>query len=282
MEGTVSPEQNKALAYEFFALFTASNIASALAMMTDDATWLIPGKPDRMPTAGLYSKDRIERLFHAMLKQLQDGLRMTVKSAIAEGDHVALEVESQGDLKNGRLYRQQYHFLMEFGTARSVQCASTWTHNTHTTSGSRPPNSRPPSAISRPSPRRSRRSASIHRETSSRLRVHSEPIGLSFRRGVSTSATTGDLFGGEAGLAAGARQSGGGLTSRLAGPTTGAALAAGADLDRRAAHGRVDVPALRCRCSGPAASAASASRAAVTPRPPSRLGRLPTDTPMPP
>ena len=111
---TMNPEQNKAIAYDFFARFSASDLAGALAMMTDDATWLIPGKPDRMPTAGLYSKERIARLFHAMLKQLRDGLKMTVTSAVAEGNHVALEVESKGDLKNGRLYRQQYHFVFEF------------------------------------------------------------------------------------------------------------------------------------------------------------------------
>ena len=82
--------------------------------MTEDATWLIPGRRDRMPTAGLYTKERIARLFHAMLKQLKEGLRMTVLGSIAEGDRVALEVESSGDLKNGRLYRQQYHIVMEF------------------------------------------------------------------------------------------------------------------------------------------------------------------------
>jgi ketosteroid isomerase-like protein len=110
----MSTEQNKAVAYEFFARFTASDLEGALATMTDDATWLIPGKPDRLPIAGLYSKERIARLFQAMLNQLQSGLHMSVKSAIAENDYVALEVESHGDLKNGRAYRQQYHFIVEF------------------------------------------------------------------------------------------------------------------------------------------------------------------------
>ena len=105
---------NKEVARAFFARLSASDIAGALALMTDDATWLIPGKPERMPTAGSYSKERLGRLFHTMLKQLPQGLKMTVKDAIAEGDRVALEVESQGDLKNGRRYRQQYHFAMEF------------------------------------------------------------------------------------------------------------------------------------------------------------------------
>jgi ketosteroid isomerase-like protein len=38
-----------------------------------------------------------------------------MSSSLAEGDRVALEVTSSGDLKNGRLYRQEYHFLLEFG-----------------------------------------------------------------------------------------------------------------------------------------------------------------------
>ena len=82
--------------------------------MTDDATWWIPGKPELSPTAGLYQKDRITKLFHAMLKQLKSGLKMTPKGMVAEGDRVAVEVVSEGDLKNGRLYRQEYHMLLEF------------------------------------------------------------------------------------------------------------------------------------------------------------------------
>jgi hypothetical protein len=60
-----------------------------------------------MPTAGSYSKERIARLFYAMAGSLQNGLHMTVNSVLAEGNHVAAEVQSQGDLKNGRLFRQQ-------------------------------------------------------------------------------------------------------------------------------------------------------------------------------
>ena len=105
---------NKNVARDFFARFSASDIEGALALMTDDATWLIPGKPERMPTAGLYSKERIRKLFYTMLKQLESGLQLTVKSIVAEGDRIALEAESSGDLKNGRRYRQQYHFLLEF------------------------------------------------------------------------------------------------------------------------------------------------------------------------
>jgi len=109
-----TPAQNKQTAEEFFARFTASDLDGALALMTDDATWWIPGKPEATPTAGLYPKDRIARLFRTMLGRLRTGLKMTVVGAIAEGDRVAVEVRSEGDLTNDRQYRQEYHMLMMF------------------------------------------------------------------------------------------------------------------------------------------------------------------------
>lgn len=55
---------------------------------------------------------QLARLFYNMADQLKDGLRMTIKSMIAEGDSVAIEAESLGELKNGRVYNQQYHILI--------------------------------------------------------------------------------------------------------------------------------------------------------------------------
>ena len=110
----MSTQRNRAAAHRFFELFSASDIEGALALMTDDATWRIPGKQELTPTAGVYNKQRIGRLFYRMIDNLAGGLRMTVLSSLAEGDRVAVEATSSGDLKNGRLYRQEYHFLMEF------------------------------------------------------------------------------------------------------------------------------------------------------------------------
>src|SRR3954463_6492495 len=89
---------NKQIAIELFERFTRSDIPGVLDLMTDDATWLIPGKAELSPSAGLYDKRKIGKLFNIMLGRLKSGLKMTVKSAIAEGDNVAIEVESAGDL----------------------------------------------------------------------------------------------------------------------------------------------------------------------------------------
>ena len=105
-------QHNKQLAARFFERFDANDIDGALALMSDDATWWLAGKPDRIPGVGLLDKASIARLFRRMTARLEDGLRMQVVGAIAEGDAVALEVRSHGVLKNGRVYENEYHTLM--------------------------------------------------------------------------------------------------------------------------------------------------------------------------
>lgn len=110
--------ENKQLASEFFARFSANDIAGALDLLTDDASWWIAGKPDQLPAAGAHSKEQIARVLFGMAGQLKDGLRMTVKSLIAEGDRVAVEVESYGKLQSGRVYNNEYHFLLTIRAGR--------------------------------------------------------------------------------------------------------------------------------------------------------------------
>jgi uncharacterized protein len=105
-------ELNKQAAQAFYQRFSESDIPGVMATMTDDATFWIAGKPHAGAPTGELSKAQIERVFLAMLGRLKSGLEMTVSSAIAEGDKVALEVVSYGELKDGAVYNQQYHVLM--------------------------------------------------------------------------------------------------------------------------------------------------------------------------
>jgi ketosteroid isomerase-like protein len=104
--------QNKQLAARLFERFTAGDLPGVMDLMAPDVNWWIAGKPGQLPVVGDHDRQRIERLFRRMTAQLKGPLCMTVKSAIAEGDRVAMEVESRGELLNGRLYEQQYHFLI--------------------------------------------------------------------------------------------------------------------------------------------------------------------------
>lgn len=104
----------KQLTHQLFERFSASDIPGVMATMTEDATWLAAGKPALLPAAGLYDKARLELLFNRMFARLKSGLQMKVRETIAEGERVAVEVESSGDLTNGREYRQQYCFVLTF------------------------------------------------------------------------------------------------------------------------------------------------------------------------
>ena len=108
----MSTEQNRKVAAEFFARIDGNDVPGALGLLAEDATYWIAGDKAVIPSAGEHDKNGMSKLFHLMGKAFKDGLRMTVKGTTAEGDRVALEVESRGELKNGRVYQQKYHILM--------------------------------------------------------------------------------------------------------------------------------------------------------------------------
>jgi uncharacterized protein len=108
----MSTEQNKQVVAEFFGRFNARDLAGALDLLANDVNWWIVGKPEVLPAAGDHNKEQITALLTNMARQLENGLEMTVKGTIAEGDKVAVELESYGALKNGRVYNNLYHMLM--------------------------------------------------------------------------------------------------------------------------------------------------------------------------
>jgi uncharacterized protein len=66
----MNADRNRATAQRFFELFSAGDVDGALALMTDDAIWRIPGKKELSPTAGLYTKERIARLFDVWIAEV--------------------------------------------------------------------------------------------------------------------------------------------------------------------------------------------------------------------
>lgn len=100
----------KAIATELCARFTAGDVDAVLALLTDDVSWYIPGSN---PSAGDYDKSRLGEMLRRMYAFLPQGLSMQVVHAIAEGDWLAFEAQSSADLRNGRKYRQRYHFALQ-------------------------------------------------------------------------------------------------------------------------------------------------------------------------
>lgn len=109
-----SLDDNKRLVTEFFAcLGPAKDIDGALARMADDGTWSVIGSPERLPFFGVHTKDGIARLLRTLVPAMKDGLDIRPVGLVAEGDKVAMESTSFGELPGGRVYRNRCHFLVE-------------------------------------------------------------------------------------------------------------------------------------------------------------------------
>ena len=105
-------QAHKFLATRLFEWLSAGRIDDALGLLADDATWWLAGTPGKLPVAGTLNKPQVAKLFRNITGALEGPIAMTVKHMIAEGDDVAVEVESLGHLKNGRTYNQHYHFRL--------------------------------------------------------------------------------------------------------------------------------------------------------------------------
>ncbi|HEY5810992.1 MAG TPA: nuclear transport factor 2 family protein [Povalibacter sp.] len=117
----MSIEDNKRIALSFFERLHARDIPGALDTLSDDLRYWIIGRREVIPSSGEHNKDGMAQIFAAMMSRLENGMDMTVKGVIAEGDKVALEVESFGPLKNGRVYNNQYHIWMRIRDGRIAE-----------------------------------------------------------------------------------------------------------------------------------------------------------------
>jgi ketosteroid isomerase-like protein len=109
----MSAEDNKKIVLSFFENLSSGKVEAMLALMADNATWTVMGKPDKFALAGTKTKAQFGELFKGIGTVMPKGLRVTPKALTAEGDRVAVEAESYGEHANGKVYNNMYHFLVE-------------------------------------------------------------------------------------------------------------------------------------------------------------------------
>jgi uncharacterized protein len=100
-------EANKAVVRKFWRAFSASRFDEALDLLDADATWWVAGTTD---ISGTYTKPQFSELVTGIAEGTDGGIQVTPTNFTAEGDRVAMEAESYGRLKNGKLYNNLYHF----------------------------------------------------------------------------------------------------------------------------------------------------------------------------
>ena len=108
-------DANKGVVLGFFENFSGGNFDAALDLMTDDATWWVAGK---FELSGTKTKAEFGELVKGIGAAMPNGLKITPKGVIAEGDRVAVEAESYGELANGKVYNNQYHFMIELSDGK--------------------------------------------------------------------------------------------------------------------------------------------------------------------
>ncbi len=114
-------EENKRAVREFCALFEDAATEDLLDALSEDATWWILGKPHLFSGAGTKSKADMERIWGKLFAHMEDGLEMSIVGMVAEGDKVAAEIRSHADLKDGRVYENQYHMLFTLRQGKVVE-----------------------------------------------------------------------------------------------------------------------------------------------------------------
>jgi ketosteroid isomerase-like protein len=84
------------------------------AIVTEDVSWWVPGR-------GIINKADFGEIAKTVNGLFKSGVAMTILGSTAEGDRVAIEAEAYGELKNGKIYNNTYHFLFLFRDGRIFQ-----------------------------------------------------------------------------------------------------------------------------------------------------------------
>jgi ketosteroid isomerase-like protein len=91
--------------------------------VADGATWKLIARGSDYPYTSDYTKETYRRLVEGSAKDFPNGLTFTITGTTAEGNRVALEAESYGTTRSGKLYNNLYHLLvlLENGKIKTVR-----------------------------------------------------------------------------------------------------------------------------------------------------------------
>lgn len=112
-------EDNKKLVTAFLADFTRGDVDALAGHLADDATWWVAGSLKGL--SGTSDKKTWTAGIAGLSAGFPGGLRLTPLAFTAEGDRVAVEAESYGELANGRVYDNRYHFLFVVRDGKIVE-----------------------------------------------------------------------------------------------------------------------------------------------------------------
>lgn len=108
----MTTKRNKEIVHSFFERFSSADIDRALVLLDDAVVWRAMGREGELPISGTMYKEDIGSLIQTIKEMMRDGLKLTPTGWTAEDNRVALEMESYGELADGTVYNNLYHFLV--------------------------------------------------------------------------------------------------------------------------------------------------------------------------
>ena len=99
---------NKKIVERFWEAFSASRFNEALGLLSEDATWWVAGTTT---ISGTYTKTQFADLVAGVSEGTEGGIQVTPKQMTAEEGRVSMEATSYGLMKDGKEYKNIYHFM---------------------------------------------------------------------------------------------------------------------------------------------------------------------------
>jgi uncharacterized protein len=124
-------DQARQFVLDFFAELTSGN-SGCWDRVAEDATWQLMARAQNYPYPANYTKASYRALCEGSAETFPDGLRFTILGTTAEEDRVALEAESYGMTRAGRLYNNVYHLLVLLKNGK-IQTAREYLDSGHAT-----------------------------------------------------------------------------------------------------------------------------------------------------
>ena len=111
-------DHNKALALQFMAANDRNDALALANMYAKDGTHTVMGTT---PISGVYTKQQMLAAAGAIFAPFPDGKPAKVIGIVAEGDTVAVEIDSPARHESGQMYHQFIHWVLRFRNGKLIE-----------------------------------------------------------------------------------------------------------------------------------------------------------------
>ena len=95
----------------YYSDISNRRFAEAAARLAPDvSTWILGY--GHWPLGGRHNLNSLKKIHAIVAERFPEGLQVDIKALTVEGPRVAVEAESYGVRIDGRIYRNQYHYLL--------------------------------------------------------------------------------------------------------------------------------------------------------------------------